>query len=233
MVVPSKSFTVIGDADIDPDSPITTGLLNSYRDRDENLSSQLIGETSPFTAAQKHDHDGLNSALVAGTLSLIEHKQLSASATSVTFSGLDGDTDFHFRLLWRMKRTAAGSLTEVAFRPNGSFMTSSRNQTIKAATALDTLSGRIFGGATMGTIGRVGGVVDFVGVRTVEATTHAWVMTYQTFLDADTGAAAVFRHGGAAFTSGANLTSIVVDIGSGSSAFEIGSHFTLYRITKV
>ncbi len=70
MAAPTKSFITIADSAVDPDSPVTTTLLSALQGNDENLNSQLIGETSPFVAAQKHNHDGINSALILGGLSL-------------------------------------------------------------------------------------------------------------------------------------------------------------------
>lgn len=64
MAAPTKNFTSIADSTIDPDSPLTTTLMTNLRDNDENFNSQLIGETSPFVAAEKHNHDGVNSAIV-------------------------------------------------------------------------------------------------------------------------------------------------------------------------
>lgn len=61
MPAPSKSFTVIPDGDIDPDSPITTGLMTKFRDNDVHLEEWL---GLSFTAAQDHNHDGTNSASV-------------------------------------------------------------------------------------------------------------------------------------------------------------------------
>ena len=62
MAAPSKSFTVIPDGDIDPDSPLTTGLFTSLRDNDIHLEEWL---GLSFVAAQDHDHDGVNSKAVA------------------------------------------------------------------------------------------------------------------------------------------------------------------------
>ena len=95
MTAPSKSFTVIPDADIDPDSPITTGLMTSYRDNDVHLEEWL---GLSFTAAQDHDHDGVNSAVVDAAslqLKLIESIVISGSdVTTVDFATtLDGDAD--------------------------------------------------------------------------------------------------------------------------------------------
>lgn len=55
---PSKVFTVIPDGDVDPDSPVTTNLMSELRDNDIHLEEWL---GLSFTAAQDHDHDGVNS----------------------------------------------------------------------------------------------------------------------------------------------------------------------------
>lgn len=69
MPAPTKNFTAVADADIDPDSPLTTGLMTGLRDRDENLRQWLGGS---YTPSIDHTHDGVDSALltanVAGNL---------------------------------------------------------------------------------------------------------------------------------------------------------------------
>lgn len=62
MPAPSKSFTVIADTDVDPDSPLTTGLMTALRDNDIHLEEWLGKD---YTAAQNHTHDGVDSALVS------------------------------------------------------------------------------------------------------------------------------------------------------------------------
>lgn len=65
MTAPSKSFTTIPDSDIDPESPITTGLMTSYRDNDINLQ-EWLGKN--YTPAVDHDHDGVNSKLLPASI---------------------------------------------------------------------------------------------------------------------------------------------------------------------
>lgn len=65
MPSPSKNFTTIPDSDIDPESPITTGLMTAYRDNDIHLEEWLGGS---YTAAVDHDHDGVNSKLMSGNI---------------------------------------------------------------------------------------------------------------------------------------------------------------------
>lgn len=61
MPAPSKSFTVIADTAVDPDSPLDTALMTALRDNDIHIEEWLGHD---YTAAQNHNHDGVNSALV-------------------------------------------------------------------------------------------------------------------------------------------------------------------------
>lgn len=65
MTAPSKNFTSIPDTDIDPESPITTGLMTEYRDNDINLM-EWLGKN--YTPAVDHDHNGVNSKLLPGNI---------------------------------------------------------------------------------------------------------------------------------------------------------------------
>lgn len=59
MAAPTKSWTDILDAAVDPDSPLDTFLMTSIRDNLIHLEEWLGGS---FTAAIDHNHDGNNSA---------------------------------------------------------------------------------------------------------------------------------------------------------------------------
>lgn len=65
MPAPTKNFTVIPDSDIDPDSPVTTGLMTAIRDNAEHLEEWLGKD---YTAAANHTHDGVDSALLPGNV---------------------------------------------------------------------------------------------------------------------------------------------------------------------
>ncbi len=56
MAAPSKAFTAIADADIDPDSPVTTGLITKFRDNDINHEEWL--GLSATTKLADHAHAG-------------------------------------------------------------------------------------------------------------------------------------------------------------------------------
>ena len=125
MVLPApvKSFTVIPDADVDPNSPVSTTLMTQLRDNDQNVFAQLVGDpvgSPPFTPGAGHDHDGLNSALLAGTFQLVETKTISGGAvSSVTFSSLDGNTDIRYLLVGRIRNPSTTSQGSLLLRPNG------------------------------------------------------------------------------------------------------------------
>ena len=97
MAAPSKSFTVIPDGDIDPDSPLTTSLFVSLQGNDENLFAQLVGDpvgTPPFTPAAAHDHNGVNSKRAESGLVFLERHESSGDESDFDFSAtLDGDTE--------------------------------------------------------------------------------------------------------------------------------------------
>lgn len=61
MTAPSKNFTSVPDASIDVDSPWTQEVTTQYRDNDIHLEEWL---GASYTAAQDHNHDGVNSALI-------------------------------------------------------------------------------------------------------------------------------------------------------------------------
>ena len=61
MAAPSKSWVTIADSQVDADSPGDTVLVTGFRDDLVHLREWLgMG----YTAAQNHDHDGVNSKLV-------------------------------------------------------------------------------------------------------------------------------------------------------------------------
>lgn len=74
MPAPSKSWTDIADSAIDPDSPLDVTLMTAIRDDLVHLKEWL---GYGYTAAQAHDHDGINSTLlpseVMGRLFAFQH----------------------------------------------------------------------------------------------------------------------------------------------------------------
>jgi len=80
MPAPSKAFTVINDGAVDSDSPIDQALMTAYRDNLIHLEEWL---GNSFTAAQDHDHDGVNSKSVVGVADgTITEVKLASAAVS-------------------------------------------------------------------------------------------------------------------------------------------------------
>jgi len=68
MAAPSKNWTDILDSQVDADSPIDTTLLTEIRDNLVHLREWL---GLNYTAAQDHNHDGVNSAPVLAAQMLL------------------------------------------------------------------------------------------------------------------------------------------------------------------
>lgn len=100
------AFTFIPNSDIDPGSPLTTELMTALRDNDEFLEANFK------------------------TWELLEHKELSADATTASFTGLDGNVDFVYRLQGRIKKDSGGGSLIYELRPNG--VTSAQTSLISA-----------------------------------------------------------------------------------------------------
>lgn len=62
MAVPSKSFTVIANGPMHPDSPVTKELMQECRDNLEHIR-KWIGDDFPVSPVD-HNCDGVNSAPV-------------------------------------------------------------------------------------------------------------------------------------------------------------------------
>jgi len=96
-------------------------------------------EGSPAAGFVKNDgagnlsfgESGGSSAVIGSGWDLIEVKNITVDTTSVTFSGLDGDVDGEYLLLYRIRKVpATGSNQFYALRPNG--ITTNQNCTIGA-----------------------------------------------------------------------------------------------------
>lgn len=86
------AFTAIPNSDIDPGSPLTTGLMTALRDNDDFLLTQVAGQI------------------------LVEKKEITGDVTSVTFSGLDGDTDEVYKLFGKI--IIDGGTFDIDLEPN-------------------------------------------------------------------------------------------------------------------
>lgn len=205
MAAPSKSFTFIPDGDIDPDSPITTGLMTELRDNDQHLESWL-GES--FVAAVDHNHDGVNSKLAG--IGFIERHEATADETSFDFSAtLDGDTEAVYLLTGRWKDDVAGS--------QGLFLRANTVDTTvpvagvaaQAGANFAYFMGLIFAKRTVQTVSMNPGYVG-ISVDNITPT---------------------FSGRGNSFTLAANITSLGLIVTTASNIRK-GSSFNLYRLAQ-
>jgi hypothetical protein len=211
MAAPAASFTVIPLSDIDPDSPLTTGLMVSIRDNAENVFAQLVGDPvgSPtFTPAAEHDHDGVNSKTVDGAnLVLIERKEIAADANTVDFAAtLDGDTEKVYMLVGRFFDPGSTS-SKYLLRANG------------AATGIDL------------TVIRGAGVAPMSFMAIIHALRTVQTISVELAVVSMSIAATPGVVGGTT-SLGANLTSLGIVDGIGPADIKKGSEFTLYRLRQ-
>lgn len=206
MAAPSEPFTIIADASVDPDSPLTTGLMLALKRNDIHLEEWL---GLSFVAAQDHDHDGVNSKGVIGaSLIFIERHESAADEVSFDFSAtLDGDTEAVYLLTGRLKDDS----------------TSAPTLTLRANAAST--------GVVVASIGALGGIdfAYFMGLIFAKRTVQTITMRsgYVGISVDDVGP--TFTGRGDGFILGANLASLGL---VASTTIRKGSSFTLYRLAQ-
>jgi hypothetical protein len=89
MAAITKAFTAIADAAIDPDSPITTGLMTALRDNAIHLR-EWLGASYYAGAVQDHDHDGVNSARIEIGPNLLRNGSFESGTSSWTLTAYTG-----------------------------------------------------------------------------------------------------------------------------------------------
>ena len=90
MAAPSKNFNAPADGQIDAESPVDVTLMTQLRDSLVHLEEWL---GMSYTAAQNHDHDGVNSALSAGVLDgSVTYGKLAFNATIREVTAYSGIT---------------------------------------------------------------------------------------------------------------------------------------------
>lgn len=212
MAAPTAAFTVIPLSDVDPDSPVSSSLMDSLRLNDQNLFAQLVGDpvTSPtFVAAAEHDHDGVNSKLTASTggasLKLIERKEITADVDSFDFAAtLDGDTE---KVYWFVGRILMNTNRQITLRANGDL-------------GLEVVPSD--GGNNFAVFG-----MNIFALRTVQTVSVNLGFAGYRFA-AGTGAASFGGQQGLA----ANLTSLGLESSTAFTDILKGSEFALYEVRQ-
>lgn len=79
MPAPSKNWTEIADGRVDAESPLDSSLMTALRDNMAHLR-EWLGVS--FSAAQDHDHDGINSKSVVLADSTVTTAKIAGSAVT-------------------------------------------------------------------------------------------------------------------------------------------------------
>lgn len=163
----------------------------------------------------------------SGGLTLVESKVITSNTTTVTFSGLNGDTDRVYRLVGSVITSTAGTLS---LQPNGV----STNLFI-AGTHMNSASSGIFNGTvwTLTSAQNISSgnscvfdVVIFVAKSINSIAQNRWMTGTSTY-----GTAAALEHsvfGGEWVESSTNLTSLDI-VGGVANLIGNGSHIALYK----
>ena len=211
------AFTNIPDGDIDPGSPVTTGLMTALRDNDEFLFNETRG------------------------LILVERKELAADAVSVTFTGLDGDTDEVYRIVGRIDVVGAATNQGFVLRINGDATRANYTgahlkydgSTIASGTHGDTGSTIVIGGMLIfGNFGPAS-LFAFEGILSARRTVQAVTLNREWTWKGTDGTNGFGFMGGTTYTpSASNLTSIFVGIDSGNTQLGKGSTIELFKLRQ-
>ena len=168
-------------------------------------------------------------ANVGGGLQLIETKDITVATNSITFSGLDGDTDLVYKLVYDFIGVGVG-VTNYTLRPNG--ITTSQGSirhNFSSAGTHDVASFADLRFATIGTA-HTGGELMFhaeTGRRRVYHAAH----TGGGVVSGATAGVTARQWYGTWDETVTNITSLEI-FASTASGIPIGSKWSLYRLTR-
>lgn len=166
-----------------------------------------------------------------GAWELVEKKDITSDTTSITFSGLDGDTDEYYMMLFRL-RTPTAVVLAYTMRPNG--ITANQNTILSVFSSSGVASISVFPSLLLATAGALTDK-QFMGVLYFDAKTGT---TARQFISDTTlrisNQVMVFGGlrrevlAGSWDDTATNITSldIVCDLTNGIG---IGSQFSLYK----
>lgn len=89
MTAISTTYSSIANSAIDPDSPITTGLMTALRDN-TTFVYEWLGVTYAAGAVQNHNHDGVNSVLVPIGPNFLRNPSFESGEDGWTFTDYTG-----------------------------------------------------------------------------------------------------------------------------------------------
>jgi len=166
---------------------------------------------------------------------LLETKNVASDVASITFSGLDGDTDRAYRLVYRLTMKPGEASNEISLRPNG--ISTNMFSMIHRASSSGS-----FNVATRSELSLVqhGGVIavpfPYFGIADFWAerfgtTGHRMFMAYQSTFNVQTGNVALRNTMGRWLETATNVTSLVVQSTLGTNV-PAGSSWSLYVVKQ-
>jgi len=242
-----KAFT--GGAGNNPAQSFPTGLglemtTSRWRDTVANITSLDIvastaggiGAGSTYCLYKKSAENGS-----VNGLELIETKLITTATGGLTFSGLDGDVDKCYKLIWNATAPSSGSLPQyLIIQPNG-----------QVAGAAGSVHDTLFINETVGGVQRF----QFPSLRFATIGLSPRVLGGELTFFAETGRTRIYmsqlnssnssppspltrtgnQHWHGSWSDGAsnttNITSLVLTALNGNPvAFTVGSRFSLYRV---
>ena len=169
----------------------------------------------------------------SGSLTLIEHKTISADANSTTFSSLDGNTDGCWLLQYKLVNNAGGTFPDYQLKPNG-LTTNQQGEFIW----------------TSGSVGHGGAQVNYIPLGFPSSTSTGDLVFGQVTIYPRksagstaipmcvTGSWGSIHPGGNAYTgtvcgqwneTSTNVTSLEITLSSGSNSIGAGSELWLFK----
>lgn len=162
---------------------------------------------------------------------LLETKNVASDVASITFSGLDGDTDRAYRLVYRV--TTKGGNPEISLRPNGistnQFSVIHRASSSGSANVATRPELSLLQSAAV-SVFPCFGIADFWAER-FGTTGHRMFLSYQTVHCVALNNVAFRNVGGRWLDTTTNVTSLVVQATVGT-AVTAGSTWSLYVVKQ-
>ena len=138
------AFDAIPDSEVNIDKPVKSSTAKKFRDNPESImegdatalaagkgvfiekdpggGNQTAIITDETDTEKVFTPDGLGSGKwTSGLIGmiLVERKEIAVAVASVSFSGLDGDTDEVYKLIGRINKALPSSPVVFSFKPNG------------------------------------------------------------------------------------------------------------------
>lgn len=214
--------------------PLDLGTLAKKIRETSGPTTLTVGAVADGEALVRDGTDIVGAAIngAAGPWELIEQKTITSAVTSVTFSGLDGDADEIYLLIWQMKHPAGGvGAADMTVRPNG-LTTNQTGVRVPMSTGTVSASTR-----TVMDLGRVGqgdgedgvGRAVFMAIKSINSVARRRQMFSESVEYLGSGPSTARWQASSTWNeTSTNITSLEI-VSSVASAIASGSRFSLYK----